>query len=130
PTFSRNTGQTAHSVPQGTNLALVRSYGPPDAIRCASVSADDVGTIVWQWTTPGTSCSVHQNYDNADTALFCIRSQFWQITKRVYGLPPTSDLEMQLHPVGAGIAHLRDRLSCTYLFPLFHQQTTVMGIST
>src|SRR5690606_32067820 len=37
---------------------------------------------------------------------------------------------MQLHPVGAGIAHLRDRLSCTYLFPLFHQQAAVMGIGT
>src|SRR5690606_41551806 len=51
PTFSRNTGQTAHSVPAETNLAFARPDGkPPDAIRCASVSAAYVGTIVWQCT--------------------------------------------------------------------------------
>src|SRR5690606_7065774 len=79
---------------------------------------------------PGASCSVHQNYDSADTGSFCTTSPFWYITERAHALPPTSDLEMQLHPVGAGIAHLRDRLSCTYLFPLFHQQAAVMGIGT
>src|SRR5690606_11085527 len=26
---------------------------------------------------PGASCSVHQNYDSADTGLFCTTSQFW-----------------------------------------------------
>src|SRR5690554_7558897 len=53
PTFSRNTGQTVYSVPAETNLAFARPDGkPPDAIRCASVSADYVGTIVWQWTLP------------------------------------------------------------------------------